>query len=129
LHRALAFYGIIPEGVIQITSVTTLKTASFTNDVGEYVYKSVHKDLMFGYDLKTIADGRAIYLASPEKALIDLLYIYPFYNSIQALKDLRLDDDFLQGDLDTSLLDEYTSRYQKKALEGRVQLMKNTYDL
>ena len=129
LHRALAFYGIIPEGVIQITSVTTLKTASFTNDVGEYIYKSVHQDFMFGYDLKTIADGRAIYLARPEKALIDLLYIYPFYNSIQALEDLRLDDDFLQGDLDTSLLDEYTFRYKKKALERRVQLMKNTYDL
>ena len=115
--------------MIQITSVTTLKTASFTNDVGEYVYKSVHQDFMFGYDLKTIADGRAIYLARPEKALIDLLYIYPFYNTIQALEDLRLDDDFLQGDLDTSLLDEYTFRYKKKALERRVQLMKSTYDL
>mgnify|MGYP001298780316 CR=1 FL=1 len=129
LHRALAFYGIITEGVIQITSVTTLKTAIFTNDVGEYVYKSVHKDFMFGYDLKTIADGRAIYLARPEKALIDLLYIYPFYNTPQALEELRLDDDFLHRDLDTSLLDEYISRYERKALERRVQLMKNTYDL
>jgi predicted transcriptional regulator of viral defense system len=129
LHRALAFYGMIPEGVIQITSVTTLKTASFTNDVGEYVYKSVHQDFMFGYDLKTIAGGRAIYLASPEKALIDLLYIYPFYNSIQALEDLRLDDEFLHGDLNTALLDDYTSRYKKRALERRVQLMKKTYDL
>ena len=84
---------------------------------------------MFGYDLKTIADGRAIYLASPEKALIDLLYIYPFYNSIEALEDLRLDYDFLHGDLDTGLLDEYTSRYKKRAMERRVQLMKKTYNL
>jgi hypothetical protein len=129
LHRALAFYGIIPEGVIQITSVTTLKTASFTNVVGEYVYKSVHQDFMFGYDLKMIEDARAICLASPEKALIDLLYIYPFYNSTQALEDLRLDEDFLHGDLDTGLLDEYTSRYKNRALEKRVQLMKKTYDL
>ncbi len=115
LHRALAFYGIIPEGVTQITSVTTLKTASFTNDVGEYVYKSVHQDFMFGYELKAITDGRTIYLACPEKALIDLLYIYPFYNTQEALEDLRLD--------------EYTSRYKKKALQKRVQLMKKTYDL
>jgi len=129
LHRALSFYGIIPEGVIQITSVTTLKTASFSNAVGEYVYKSVHPDFMFGYDLKTIAGDRAIYLARPEKALIDLLYIYPFYDTIQALEDLRLDDDFLHNDLDISLLEEYTSRYKKKALERRIQLMKNTYDL
>jgi predicted transcriptional regulator of viral defense system len=129
LHRALAFYGIIPEGVIQITNVTTLKTANFTNEVGEYVYKSIHPDFMFGYELKNIADGRAVILASPEKALIDLLYIYPFYDSIQALRDLRLDDDFLQDDLDISLLDEYTSRYKKKALERRVRLMKKAYDL
>lgn len=129
LHRALAFYGIIPEGVIQITSVTTLKTATFINGVGEYIYKSVHQDFMFGYDLKTMADGRAIYVARPEKALIDLLYIYPFYNTLQALEDLRLDDDFLQEDLDTGLLDEYASRYRIKTLERRVQLMKKTYGL
>jgi hypothetical protein len=129
MHRALAFYGLIPEGVIQITSVTTLKTAIFTNKVGDYVYKSVHPDFMFGYELKQIADGRAIHLACPEKALIDLLYIYPFYDSIPALKDLRLDENFLQDDLNISLLDEYTSRYKKKALERRVRLVKEAYEL
>jgi hypothetical protein len=35
LHTALAFYGIIPEAVVQITSITTLKTVSFNNDFGE----------------------------------------------------------------------------------------------
>ena len=30
LHSALSFYGMIPEAVVQITSVTSLKTASFT---------------------------------------------------------------------------------------------------
>ena len=129
LHRALAFYGIIPEGVVQITSVTTLKTADFTNKVGEYVYKSVHPDFMFGYEPKIIANGQAVALACPEKALIDLLYIYPFYNSIQELKDLRLDDDFLQEDLDISKLDDYTSRYRKKALDKRVLLLKKAYEL
>ena len=34
LHTALSFYGIIPESVVQITSVTSLKTASFTNAFG-----------------------------------------------------------------------------------------------
>jgi predicted transcriptional regulator of viral defense system len=69
LHTALAFYGMIPEAVIQVTSVTSLKTASFNNDVGEYVYKSVQQELMFGYELKQMADGRALQLARPEKAL------------------------------------------------------------
>ena len=129
LHTALAFYGMIPEAVIQVTSVTSLKTAGFKNDLGEYVYKSVHQELMFGYDLKPIAGDLTLQLASPEKALIDLLYLYPFYNSGQALSDLRLDEDFLQGDLDLRLLENYTLKYNNKSLETRVQLLINTYGL
>ena len=57
LHTALSFYGMIPEAVVQITSVTTLKTASFVNDFGEYSYKNVKENLMFGYELKPMADN------------------------------------------------------------------------
>lgn len=129
LHTALAFYGMIPEAVVQITSVTSLKTVSFTNDFGEYGYKSVKEELMFGYDLKPIADGRTFQLARPEKALLDLLYLYPFYNTGQELEDLRLDEDFLQDDLDRKLLEEYTLKFENKALEKRMQLLINTYGL
>lgn len=129
LHTALAFYGMIPEAVIQITSVTSLKTISFANDFGEYGYKSVKEELIFGYDLKPIADGRTFQLARPEKALLDLLYLYPFYNTEQELEDLRLDEDFMQDDLDRKLLEEYTVKFKNKALEKRVQLLINTYGL
>jgi predicted transcriptional regulator of viral defense system len=129
LHTALAFYGMIPEAVIQVTSVTSLKTVSFINDFGEYSYKSVKEELMFGYDLKLIADGRAFQLAKPEKALLDLLYLYPFYDTGQELEDLRLDKDFLQDDLDRKLLEKYMLKFENKALENRVQLLINTYGL
>lgn len=129
LHTALAFYGMIPEAVIQVTSVTSLKTAGFKNDLGEYVYKSVQQELMFGYDLKPVAGDLTLQLARPEKALIDLLYLYPFYNSGQALSDLRLDEDFLQGDLDLRLLQNYALKYNNKSLETRIQLLINTYGL
>ena len=129
LHTAMAFYGMIPEAVVQVTSVTSLKTASFNNDFGEYVYKSIHQKLMFGYDLKPVADKWTLQLASPEKALIDLLYLYPFYNTGQALEDLRLDEDFLQDDLNHKLLEKYTLKIKNNALENRVQLLINTYGL
>lgn len=129
LHTAMAFYGMIPEAVVQVTSVTSLKTASFNNDFGEYVYKSIHQKLMFGYDLKPVADRWTLQLASPEKALIDLLYLYPFYNTGQALENLRLDEDFLQDDLDRKLLEKYTLKIKNNALENRVQLLINTYGL
>jgi len=129
LHTALSFYGMIPEAIVQITSVTSLKTGNFTNDFGEYGYKSVKEELMFGYDLKPIADGRTFQLAKPEKALLDLLYLYPFYNTRHELEDLRLDEDFLQDNLDRKLFEEYTLKFENKALENRVQLLINTYGL
>lgn len=129
LHTALAFYGMIPEAVVQITSVTTLKTASFTNDFGEYAYKNIKENLLFGYDLKPMADSRTIPFATPEKALLDLLYLYPFYDSGQELEELRLDEDYLQDDLNKDLLMEYCARFQSKALDKRVKLLLKTYDL
>lgn len=129
LHTALAFYGIIPEAVVQITSVTSLKTASFQNEFGEYDYKSIREELMFGYDFKTIASGQSIKLARPEKALLDLLYLYPFYNSEKEMEELRLDEDFLQDELNLQRLENYLSGFKNKALKKRVRLLKSSYSL
>jgi len=129
LHTALSFYGVIPEAVVQIASVTSLKTTSFTNDFGEYSYNTVKENMMFGYDLKPMADNRAIQFATPEKALLDLLYLYPFYGNEQEMEELRLDDDYLHDDLNIELLMEYSSKFQIKALDLRVKLLLKTYDL
>ncbi|MFT3949931.1 MAG: hypothetical protein QM763_23400 [Agriterribacter sp.] len=99
LHTALAFYGIIPEAVVQVTSITSLKTASFINDFGEYSYLNVKERLMFGYELKPVADQLAIQYATAEKALLDLLYLYPFYNTVREVEALRLDEDYLHNEL------------------------------
>jgi len=129
LHTALAFYGMIPEAVVQITSVTALKTISFTNDFGGYSYYSLKEQLMFGYELKPMADQRTIQFATPEKALLDLLYLYSFYNSEQELKELRLDENYLREDFNMDLLLEYSSRFRSKALDKRIKKLFNTYYL
>lgn len=129
LHTALSFYGMIPEAVVQITSVTSLKTTSFANDFGEYSYKNVKENLMFGYELKPMADNRIMQFATPEKALLDLLYLYPFYNNEQELEELRLDEDYLHDDLNKDLLMDYCAKFQSKALDFRVKLFFKTYDL
>ena len=127
LHSALAFYGMIPEAVVQITSVTTLKTANFKNAFGEFSYKSIRDELMFGYDLKPIADERTVQLAKPEKALLDLLYLYSFYNSAEDMIELRLDDDFMQDDFDWELFQNYAQKFKSKALEKRMKVVTNSY--
>lgn len=129
LHSALSFHGIIPESVIQITSVTSLKTAYFVNPFGEYSYKTIKKELMFGSVLKPMSDGRTMQIADPEKALADLLYLYPEYSTAQHMMDLRLDEEYLQNDINKNLLKDYISRFKSKTLDKRVNQLFTTYGL
>lgn len=128
LHTALAFYGVIPEAITQITAISSMKTAEFDNDFGVYTYKTIKEKLFFGYELKPFGN-RTILFAHPEKALLDLLYLYPFYDTQEELEELRLDEDFLANDLNVERLDEYTARFSNNALTRRVELMKKTYEI
>ena len=129
LHFALSVYGIIPETVVQLTSVTPLKTAVFTNRFGEYSYKSIKQDIMFGYYKREVSGGLATDFATMEKALIDLLYLFPFYNTEKDIADLRLDRDILCDDLDHREWENTISRFRSKALEKRARLVEKVYDL
>ena len=129
LHSALASYGLIPESVVQITSVTSLKTATFTNDFGEYSYKSVKKNLMFGYFRRPLADGRMIPYATREKALLDLLYLYPFYNTESELLELRFDRDILHENWNRAAWVSLGERFKCARLEQRMRLLEKVYDL
>ncbi|MBQ9475666.1 MAG: hypothetical protein IJU69_05380 [Bacteroidales bacterium] len=129
LHSALAFYGMIPEEVVQQTCVTTLKTARFENIFGIFHYRNVKKSLYFGYEIKILQNGKGLLFANPEKALLDLLYLNPFYNTEQDMEDLRLDDDYMLNKLDTGRLSDYLSRFGSKALAQRTNKLLKIYDL
>lgn len=128
-HTALVFYGMIPESVVQITSVTTLKTAAFDNAFGNYSYRTVNPSFYFGYDIKPFGDDRSLLMASPEKALIDLLYLNPFYTEISDFLDLRLDEDFVANRLDIEKLRDYAIRFRNSALQQRIETLLKTYGL
>jgi predicted transcriptional regulator of viral defense system len=129
LHTALSSYGLIPEGVVQITSVTSLKTARFSNEFGNYEYHSVRDDLMFGYEPRPMAGGRVAAYATREKALLDLLYLHPFYNTEDEMANLRLDNATLHADINRETLEAYAVRFRSRVLERRVRLMRNAYEL
>jgi len=129
LHTALSFYGLIPEAVPHIISVTSLKTRSFVNPLGEYFYRSVKENLMFGIELKQTADGRALQIASPEKALLDLLYLMPSYNNRKDMIELRLDNFYIKELLKKERLLEYTDRFKSKILKKRVGQLIKAYKL
>ena len=129
LHSALSFYGMIPEEVVQLTSVTTLKTAKFNNPFGTFHYQNVKTNLFFGYEIKMMQNGRGLMFATPEKALLDLLYLNPYYKTEQDMEELRLDEDYMQSELNRVRLAEYLSRVDSKALEERVKTLLKVYDL
>lgn len=129
LYSALSFYGMIPEAVPQVMNVTPLKTISFQNDFGNFTYRSVNPKLMFGFKGLQQSDGKNVLIATPEKALIDLLYLYPFYKSPQDMLDLRLDEDFMVEEFDRDLFQNYCHQTDSKALCQRVNTLLNTYSL
>ncbi len=84
---------------------------------------------MFGYEPKPMADGRVILLASPEKALLDLLYLNPFYETEADMSELRLDEDFMFEDFNSEIFKEYAERIGSKALNDRVNTLLTVYGL
>ncbi len=128
LHTVLSFYGIIPEAVTKITAVSSLKTVDFENAFGIYSYQKILPELMFGYELKPFGN-RNILFALPEKAILDLFYLYPFYNTENEIKELRFDEDFMENDLDLERLKEYVKRFANKELEKRIGLLLKAYNL
>src|SRR3989304_2853319 len=66
LELALNHYGVIPEAVMRVTSVTTNKTLSVETKIGIFDYKSLDPRLFFGYQIIT-NDGTTYKIASLEK--------------------------------------------------------------
>jgi len=129
LQTALAFYGLIPEAIINITAISTRKTTIFTNEIGSFTYRSLVEKLFTGFDYKPFLKGRTILMAKPEKALLDLLYLNAYYNSEKDMLELRLDNDMLKETLDVNSLLKMLINYENKSLERRVGLLLKLYEL
>ena len=128
LHTALSIYGIIPEAVTQITCVTTNRTTSYSNSFGQFHYQTIKPELFFGYKQEPVRRGGSYLVAEPEKAIVDLLYLYPQYNSADAMLDLRFDIWWMQEELDKEKIMAYAKQTAKKTLIDRIELLLKTYD-
>lgn len=73
LEKALSHYGIIPETVYPITSVTAKPTREFVTPRGIFSYQRLKQDVFTGYNPVPI-ENSVVLFAQPEKALVDYLY-------------------------------------------------------
>jgi hypothetical protein len=67
-------------------------------------------------------------MATPEKALLDFLYLNPFYKTQDDFEALRLDEDFMTDSLDRERMDAYLRKFANKALDKRVASLLRLYD-
>jgi predicted transcriptional regulator of viral defense system len=125
LESALAFYHIIPEAVLSVTSISSRKSKQFESDWGLLYYRSIKPLLMFGYEVIETAPNRKYSIASLEKAVLDYLYLNSHIASIEDFEGLRWDRDALFPVIGSDRFRDYQNIFSKKALDKRVyQLMR-----
>lgn len=104
---ALAYYGLIPEGVAWFTSVTSRSPCRYDNVVGVFVYQNVSQERFFGYKQVESGSG-AFFLAEPEKAVLDHWHLSDGAWTAQRLTEMRY--QYCQK-LDRLRLQEYAARF------------------
>ena len=95
---ALQYYGLATEAIHSVTSVTLKVTRAYRTKVGNFAYQSINEKLFSGFSLEKGTFD--FFIASPAKALFDLLYFRTHQfrgfslERINALiEELRIDRD------------------------------------
>lgn len=127
MSSALRYYGLIPEAVYTMQSMTLKHARSFDTPLGRFEYRYISKEA-FSVGLTSIRkEGFAFVMATPEKALCDLIANSAKVNlryvkdvEIYLEKDIRMEmEDFRQ--LDPKIFEEYAA-IGKKADSIRILL-------
>ena len=110
LEKALQIYGLIPEHVEMMTSVTFKPKTEFKTPVGNFSYTHCHfKSYPIGITTRSYSQYENPLIATPEKALTDMLTLRRGkVTSVQQMgeilvEDLRIEEDDLRQ-LDLKLI-------------------------
>jgi predicted transcriptional regulator of viral defense system len=87
---ALAYYDLIPEYVPITWSVSTRRPAHWDTPLGSYDFHHIQPALLRGYHLLEVSNGQRAFVATPEKALLDWVYLRPAADRPEYLRALRL---------------------------------------
>ena len=129
-ETALSFYGLIPERVYMIKSMTMKRSKSYQTSMGNFEYISVNQDYFaIGIRQEIVENKFAFMIATPEKALCDLI-VSTKGLKIQSMKamqiyleeDLRMDISTIQN-FDIEIIRQCNSESNKKKTE-LTQLLK-----
>ncbi len=114
LHSALSWYGMIPEFVPVVTSITTGRPQTIETPLGRHEFRHISKKYFWGYQQIEFKSGQIAFIAHPEKALLDFIYLTPGSNEIEFIEELRL-QNFVQ--INRAVLREFVEKFQSPKLK------------
>ncbi len=125
LEYALSFYQLIPEISRVVTSVSCERGERLENQFGSFRYFKIKADLFTGYvNRKSKVEDVLFRIASPEKALFDLVYFRKDLKDKGDLAGLRLN---LSKDFDLKRVYDYVELVYSRALKKRLLGFFETY--
>ncbi len=119
LQSALAQYGLIPEFVPVVTSLTTGRPQTIETPMGRFDFRHIKKSFFWGYQNTELTAGQTAFIARPEKALLDLVYLTHGGDKEEFIEELRIQNI---EQIDKAALWEFTEKAQnpkfKRALHN-----------
>ena len=103
-QSALAWHGVIPEFVPVVTRVTAGRPQTIATPLGRFEFRHIKKSLFWGYRQVELSGKQVAFVALPEKALLDLLYLTPDCDAEGYVRQLRL-QSFEK--IDTGVLEDF----------------------
>ena len=93
-QSALAFYGLIPDTEQVTLSVTAGRPERLDTPLGVFEFRHIKPELLRGYRMTALHGPKTpeqqALVATPEKALLDLVYLQPGGDQPAYLRELRL---------------------------------------
>lgn len=129
LEYALSYYGLIPERVEQITSMTPLRSKTFQTPMGVFAYTHLNpRKIAIGITMINADPQHQFLIATPEKALADRISFHKNLTSTQDVysfvcEGLRIEEDMLVK-LQIPLMKEIEEIYRNPAVTYLTQLVK-----
>lgn len=108
LETALSHYGIIPETVFTITSITAKLPREYQTPIGVFSYQRIKKEAYTGYSLQEIEE-RKVFMAEAEKALADYLYFVD-------LQKISLNDRLELKKINKNKLIQWVKLFKRKGM-------------
>lgn len=116
MQTALRYYGLIPEAVYTVQSMTFKAAKEFNTPVGNFCYYHISREA-YPIGITQIKERNGVYImATPEKALCDLIANLPGINLRYRKEALEFLEENLRFDMDrfSQLNPEIFSEYAKK---------------